>query len=112
MHFRLEKPSSNLDGALAFDNLFGQRILHAHSSYQPARPQGKWAGDQTFVCEIPSLTLVPGEYKIKLALDVDNSNVDTVEDAARLTIIESDYYGTGRVPRNGMFVLKHSWRLN
>jgi hypothetical protein len=26
-------------------------------------------------------------------------------------VIESDYYGTGRVPWNGMFVLPHHWHL-
>jgi lipopolysaccharide transport system ATP-binding protein len=111
IHFRLEEPTTNLDGILAFDNLLGQRVFHAHSSYQPNRPQGKWAGDQTFVCHIPSLTLVPGEYKLKVALDIDNSNADTVGDAARLTIIESDFYGSGKVPRNGVFVLQHCWYI-
>ena len=35
--------------------------------------------------------------------------VDLVDDAARIQVIESDYYGTGRVPWNGAFVLKHRW---
>jgi hypothetical protein len=68
-------------------------------------------GEQVFVCEIPSLTLVPGEYKIKVALDIHNSERDYVEDATRLTILEADYYGTGRLPWNGIFVLKHRWHL-
>lgn len=111
LHFRLENPTSTLEANLAFDNLLGQRVFSAHSAYQPNRPQGRWAGEQEFICEIPSLTLIPGEYKLKVALDVDNSSVDTIEDATRLTIIESDYYGTGRVPRTGMFVLNHNWHL-
>jgi hypothetical protein len=28
-----------------------------------------------------------------------------------VTVIESDYYGTGKVPWNGTFVLKHHWYL-
>jgi len=27
----------------------------------------------------------------------------------RLRVIESDYYGTGKVPWNGALVLKHHW---
>jgi len=111
IYFRLEEPTSTLDGTLAFENLLGQRIFTAHSAYQPNRPIGKWIGDQTFVLEIPSLTLTPGEYKIHLALDVNNSPADKVLDAARLTITDSDYYGTGKLPRSGVFVLKHSWYL-
>jgi lipopolysaccharide transport system ATP-binding protein len=111
LHFRLEKPTSNFDGSLAFDNLMGQRIFIANSGFEPNRPEGKWVGETEFVCEIPSLTLVPGEYKVKVALDIDNRPADNVEDAFRLTVIESDYYGTGRVPQKGLFVLKQSWRL-
>jgi lipopolysaccharide transport system ATP-binding protein len=111
IYFRLEKPTSSVDAILAFDNLFGQRVLHTHSAYQPDRPQAKWIGDHVFVCEIPSLTLVSGEYKIKLALDVDNSAADTIEDATRITIVPSDYYGSGKFPQTGLFVLKHSWQL-
>ena len=109
--FALEEPASNLNACLAFDTLFGQRVFTAHSLFEPQNSWGPRTGEQVFVCEIPSLTLVPGEYKIKVALDVQNAERDLVEDAARLTILESDYYGTGRVPWNGMFVLKHSWHM-
>ena len=69
-------------------------------------------GDQTFVCEIPSLPFLPGEYKIKVVLSVDNVTVDWVEDATRFTVVEADYYGTGELPANGLFVLKHQWYLD
>ncbi len=111
LHFRLEKPTSHFECSLAFDNLLGQRILIANSGFEPNRPMGRWAGEQEFVCEIPSLTLLPGEYKVKVALDIENLPADNVEDAFRLTIVESDYYGTGKVPQKGLFVLKQSWRL-
>ena len=112
IHFELEEPTSSLDGCLAFNSLFGQRVFTAHSVFEPQNQWGERSGEQVFVCEIPSLTLVPGEYKIKVALNIHNSERDFVEDAARLTILESDYYGTGRVPWNGIFVLKHKWQLH
>jgi hypothetical protein len=34
-----------------------------------------------------------------------------VEDATMLTVLDSDYYGTGKTPWNGVFVLDHGWRL-
>jgi hypothetical protein len=34
---------------------------------------------------------------------------DLVEDAARIEILDSDYYGTGKSPWNGLIVLKHHW---
>ena len=111
LYFELEEPSANVQACLAFDTLFGQRILTAHSVFEPHNNWGVRAGEQVFICEIPSLTLVPGEYKIKLALDIQNSELDIIEDAARLTVLESDFYGTGRVPWNGTFVLKHRWQM-
>lgn len=111
IHFQLEEPTSSFDACLGFDSLFGQRIFTAHSLFEPQNAWGERVGEQVFVCEIPSLTLVPGEYKIKVALNIHNSEQDCVEDAARLTILESDYYGTGRVPWNGTFVVNHRWRL-
>ena len=112
IYFDLEEPTSSLNACLAFDSLFGQRVFTAHSLFEPQRAWGERVGEQVFVCEIPSLTLVPGEYRVKVALDIQNCERDYVEDAARLTILESDYYGTGRVPWNGIFVLKHRWHLH
>ena len=109
--FGLDKPTGSLGACLGFDTLFGQRIFTAHTVFEAQSAWGQRMGDQTFVCEIPSFTLVPGEYKIRVSLSVQNSQVDYVENAARLTILDSDYYGTGRVPWDGMCVLKHRWTL-
>jgi lipopolysaccharide transport system ATP-binding protein len=111
IHFRLEEPVSNLDACLGFNTLLGDRIFTAHSLFEPNRMQGERIGEQVFVCEIPSLTLTPNDYKVKVALNIDDVEVDFVEDAARITITHSDYYGTGRVPWNGRITLKHHWYL-
>ena len=111
VYFRLENPAESVHAGLGFDDLLGQRIFTAHSLFQPDHQKGEWVGDHTFVCEIPSLILVPGQYKIKVSLDIGNSDVDLVNDAVRINIIESDYYGTGKVPWSGLFVLKHQWYL-
>jgi lipopolysaccharide transport system ATP-binding protein len=109
--FQLEHATSNFNLGLGFNNLLGQRIFTAHSIFEPQRAWNERVGEQVFVCEIPSLTLVPGEYRIKVSLDTDNTEVDFVEDAARLAVVASDYYGTGRSPWNGTFVLEHHWNL-
>ena len=111
IYFQLDKPTSNFGACLGFDTLFGQRVFTAHSLFEPDRAWGERVGEQVFVCEIPSLQLVPGEYKLKIALDIHTPDEDCVEDAARLTILEADYYGTGKVPWSGTFVAKHRWHL-
>jgi lipopolysaccharide transport system ATP-binding protein len=111
IHFRIDRPVSTVDAGIGFETLSGQRVFTAHTFFQPDRPKTECTGERTFICEIPSLTLVAGVYKILVALAVNGIPVDVVEDAARIEIVDSDYYGTGRSPWNGLVVLKHHWYL-
>ena len=111
IYFDLEKPSTSFDVELGFDTPTGQRVCTAHSAYEPSREHRPSAGEQVFFCEIPSLPLIPGKYKIHVGLDIMNTEVDCVEDATRLQIMKSDYYGTGIVPIRGAFMIENRWRL-
>jgi lipopolysaccharide transport system ATP-binding protein len=110
--FQMDEPSADVDAWIAFDTVTGQRICTAHSAYQPNRAQKERAGEQTFVCDIPSLPLVPGEYKILVGVDIELKELDWIEDVTRVTIVPSDYYGTGVVPTRGVFLLENSWTMN
>jgi len=110
--FRLENPTPNVNITLMFENNLEQRILDCSSEYHPLDlgPHGQHIGDHTLVCDIPSLTLLNGEYRITVCLDIDGVNVDRVENAVHLSMVRSDYYGGGKLPRHGYMVLAHSWR--
>jgi hypothetical protein len=77
--------------------------------FEPARPNGELVGAQVFVCDIPSFTLTPGTYNMRVWLDINHAEADLINQAARVTVLESDYYGTGKAPWNGALVLKHNW---
>ena len=109
VHFDLPKPVASFDVGLGFESMFGQRVFTAHSIFEPERPGGECAGPQVFVCDIPSFTLMPGAYHVKIWLDINHAEADLVSYAARVNVIESDYYGTGKAPWNGAIVLKHRW---
>ena len=109
LRFNFENPTNNFNVGIGFDNLFGQRIFTAHSLFEPQRDTQPRSGPQTYCCLIPSFTLFPGEYRIRVWLDIANSEVDLVDDAARLNVIEADFYGTGKSAWNGTFVLPHRW---
>jgi lipopolysaccharide transport system ATP-binding protein len=111
VHFPLDTPTSSFKIGLGFNSLHGQRVFTAHSLFEPVRTHGEVAGQQIFVCEIPSLTLLPGEYVLRVWLDIGHVEADLIDNAARIRVIESDYYGTGKVPWNGVFVLPHRWFL-
>ena len=107
--FHLEQSTSRADIALGFNNQLGQRILTVSSMFVPRESEEMRVGEQIMVCEIPSMTLVPGEYSILVNLDVGGHSEDWVEDAARFTLAASDYYGRGMLPKTGMIVIRHQW---
>ena len=109
VHFELPRRTDRFDVGLGFSNAFGQRVFTAHSSFEPDRPHGQRMGAQVMLCDIPSLTLTPGNYSLRVWLDIGRTKADSIDDAARITLVPSDYYGTGKVPWNGAFVLKHRW---
>jgi len=111
VHFDLAKPTANFNVGLGFNNSYGHRIFTAHSVFEPNRWEKERLGAQVLSCEIPSFTLTPGEYTVKVWLDLKGSEADAIEDAAKITVLEADFYGTGKVPWNGAMVLKHNWYL-
>jgi lipopolysaccharide transport system ATP-binding protein len=111
VHFDLPHLTSNFNVGLGFNNAFGQRAFTAGSQFAPDRHPCALIGPQVLICDIPSLTLTPGEYSLNVWLEIENAEVDSANDAARILILESDYYGTGKVPWNGLFVLRHHWHV-
>ena len=111
VHFTLPRPTSVFDVGLGFNNTFGQRVFTAHTLFEPNRDHTQVLGTQVVVCEIPSLTLVPGDYVLRVWLDIGNIEADLIDSAARIKVLESDFYGRGKLPSDGMFVLEHRWLL-
>ena len=109
IRFELPEPTEDFNVGLGFNNSYDQRVFTAHSRFQHDRPTAARVGPQVYICDIPSLTLTPGEYSLRVWLDIQNTEADLINDAVRIRVIESDYYGTGRVPWNGALVLKHHW---
>jgi homopolymeric O-antigen transport system ATP-binding protein len=109
--FVLDSRAIGCDIGMRFDNLLGQAILTTSSAFDPDFMEPQRAGEHVVVCEIPSLTLVPGEYRVRLAIRIGGTEVDAVDDAARLSVVAADYYGTGKLPKSGTFVLAQRWRM-
>jgi lipopolysaccharide transport system ATP-binding protein len=107
--FRTDHAVPVMDLTLIFNDHLGRCVLELCSLYQHDRPIADHGGEHTFCCEIPSLTLLPGTYHVSVYLDINRVNVDRVEDVVRLNVLESDYYGGGRLPHHGFFALKNQW---
>ena len=111
IHFSLPHPTSAFNVGLGFNNTFGQRVFTAHTLFEPALGHAQLVGAQVAICEIPSLTLIPGDYVLRVWLDIGNVEADLIDSAARIKILESDYYGSGKLPNDGAFVLEQRWSL-
>jgi homopolymeric O-antigen transport system ATP-binding protein len=111
VEFQLREPIVNFDVRVNFTDVYGQMIFAARSTYERKRDWGLRSGVQEVVCEIPTLPLTPGEYRIEVGLVLDDKCVDYVEDAHRLKVLGSDFYGTGKIPSLGFFVHDQHWLL-
>jgi lipopolysaccharide transport system ATP-binding protein len=111
IYVELEKPIASVDAELAFFTLNGERVCTAHSAYEPGWSKEKHSGLLVFSCDIPSLPLIPGDYKLHVGLDFALQEADCVEDATRLTVVQSDFYGTGVLPTKGMSLLENHWTV-
>ena len=112
VHFILPRPTSAFDLGLGFNNVFGQRVFTAHTLFEPERDHAQIVGPQVAVCEIPSLTLVPGDYVLRVWLDIAKLEADLIDSAVRIKVVESDFYGIGKLPNDGAFVLEQHWWLD
>jgi lipopolysaccharide transport system ATP-binding protein len=111
VRFTLPRRTSAFDVGLGFNNVYGQRVFTAHTVFEPDREHAPLAGAQAVVCEIPSLTLLPGEYVLRVWMDIGKVEADLIDSAARIKVLKSDYYGTGKLPNDGAFVLEQNWSL-
>ena len=111
IHCEIPRPTDSLMIGIGFNNNFGQRVFTADSSFEPSLSSASKSGRQVFVCDIPSLTLVPGEYTTYVWINIGNQMADEILDAIPVSIIETDYYKTGKTSWRGAFVLPQRWSL-
>jgi hypothetical protein len=71
-----------------------------------APPHGK------LVCHLRDVLLVPGQYRVSLALADSSGPLDRVEKAATFTVIHGGATGLRIPPRHwGSVVMRHTWDL-
>jgi lipopolysaccharide transport system ATP-binding protein len=110
LQFHLDRLTDNVDPRINITDYYGRTIFSSRASFETQQNWGALSGLQEFICEIPRLLITPGDYRIEAGLAIENKWADYVEDSLRITIIESDYYGTGAIPKTGVCVLEQHWR--
>ena len=66
-----------------------------------------------FVCRLQRLPLPASTYRIAYSIRADNEYLDAISDAAELTVVEGDFFGSGEVPpiSHGVCLVEGQWRL-
>ena len=109
VNFELPKAVDSVDIGLGFDDLFGSRMFTAHSTFDAVRASGEHTGRRSFTCNIPNFTLMPGTYSLRVWLEFNHAHVDAITDAAQITVLDADFYGTGKAAWNGKMVMPQQW---
>ena len=70
IYFNLDEPTSSLDAWLGFNSILGQRVFTAHSVFEPQTMAGvKGSAHKFLSAKSRTSTLIPGDYKLKVALN-------------------------------------------
>jgi hypothetical protein len=65
-----------------------------------------------FTCEIRDLSLLPGSYRVDCLLSTQpkgGRTLDQVESATEFEMQSGDFYGTGKLPHIGVFMVPARW---
>jgi lipopolysaccharide transport system ATP-binding protein len=108
-------PAETLSLSVGINHGLGERLITLWNRFDPGQPlSGTTIEDGTRItCTLPNLPLRPGRYPITLYLDRGGEIVDRIDNQIDLTVLPSDFYGTGQLPSEsqGAFMVPHEWRV-
>jgi len=98
--------------AIGVQDVYGDTLFWC-SNELTAEIQREWPKDGEVICRIPKLPLPRGSYNINIYVAANGIVADWVTDAARFSVEDSDFYGTGRMPpsSHSRFLVKYSWSV-
>jgi len=95
---------------IKFFGALGQPLFACLSRASNREPLTIAPGSRIF-CNIPRLPLLPGIYTYTIWCTVGEITEDLVAEAGKLSVVEGDYFGTGKLPARqvGDFLVAHTW---
>lgn len=96
--------------SIGFYHFLGQPLFLCRSDLQGTELNDLPPNGSIF-CRIPRLPLPPGEFRVNLHVEVNGMVSDWVRDACTVTVVEGDFYGSGRLPprSRGDLLVEHYW---
>lgn len=100
----------NLRVAIAFSNILGGESFVCDNFYigiplEPLYPKG------SFFCFIPKWPLNKGDYQFRIHVESNNTILDRVENAGKVTVEFGDFFGSGFIvpPHLNGALVEHQW---
>ena len=112
IYYKCSKPIKHPWFGLSFETLAGVKVISLQThSQKGALPEIAESG--VIECDIPAIPLVPGTYSIQASCGSTCSALDVVPNVGNLRVIETDLFGTGRLPHanQGLVVVHADWQL-
>lgn len=107
------KPVKKAELSLRIEDEYG-RYLFTASSWFTGQEFDLLPDQGIFFCSFPSLPLAAGEYSVYISFYSLGKRMDSIHDALRFRVLNSDVYGTGRTPnykKHGPIIVGHSWEF-
>jgi hypothetical protein len=97
--------------AVIIEDAFGGRLVTVGSHLTPSvlSPRN---GPRRVICRLDGLPLAPGRYAMTLFAGPQvRMDADAIDQAAWFEVIESDFYGNGRLPeaQRGRILMRSQW---
>ena len=104
------QPLSSIVMSIGFYHILGQPLFLCRSDLQGTELVNLQPNGSVF-CRIPRMPLPPGEFRVNLHGEVNGIVADWVRDACTVTVVEGDFYGSGRLPprSRGDLLVEHYW---
>lgn len=105
-------PLNNAEVQIKFAGNIGQPLFACLSSTSQGEPLTLKPGGRLY-CRIPRLPLTAGVYTHSIFGRVGGVLQDLVRESGNLSVVEGDFFGTGRLPASGAgdFLVAHSWTV-
>jgi lipopolysaccharide transport system ATP-binding protein len=112
IHYQHTEPLKDPYFGLRFETSSGvkvfflqTRILEGHLPDLPA--------EGVLTCHIPKVPLLPGTYYVSVGCGIMNQQLDFINRARQLQIVEADVFGTGILPqpRQAMVLVDADWEI-
>jgi lipopolysaccharide transport system ATP-binding protein len=99
--------------SISLSTAFGMRVLTLINWFNGYRVDLADNTPTVLCCQVSEILLVPGNYRIKLAIGRSDDTIDEIHDAAVLVVDPANFYGGGGLPNpsQGFIVARANWSL-